>query len=801
MKGSRYFHHHTANLSQSTEQPTNSRQQHSRERSQRTTRGRGQGFVELFGDRSENRERGRHQRGRYRAEHQQSSDRYDSNFIHGRRASAGFGGMKRRHEEDEEGERWNRQRRVRREEEYRKGLGSREELEKGEDHWRNGNRGDNDMPFSSMRQPMAPHIDDNDENRTSLRQRKRVRGGRIPQIRKTQEYTSDSLYCDVCDRFLEDENAKACHDKGKPHRTRLAERRVEEEVAARRGEKKSEEAPLKKKVMSFSTEEVKAVLAEKKSSAFQEWANRSLILAKETQQSTGDPNIVMAVMREIVHEFKLHRMNSTMFVESWARRSAATGRHYMTTEPTTFKDIVVPEEQAKKMEAEDKANQTTEREIATEASIADVSLNDAEKSERLSRWVRGETVDEINRSATNITGSAVAMNENCVPSDCVAEAPISATNQATVAPAESIADTMCENVVDEPSRRAAITWKLSRAAQRILVSSMNPNEKLVAMRARQMFPVIKSSLQVDEPYKHSTVERMMEEYSRLLDAFERKDYEYNSWRESVSDITEELRRRGTRVGTLRTCYQMLASAGIAAEDWARCYEACDELVQMYKWTNDLGGAGFQYVGYWILLSLFKSAKRVGKREPQRPVFSGFLELNSKMRDLPRRAFEDEGVYECWQAWVAVLTNNYHKFFQIMMNGHVHAKTEERSKYIMDELVDVVRERALLTMAFRNKFIEHNVYNGTIANMGYIIKILGWEEQESNDDSGIDLAMEEAREFIEGLPQGFKIGGGAAHGRLAMLLTNEKVAELRDSNVADVRTIVWMNRNLWAVLAT
>lgn len=802
MKGSRYFHHYTANLSQSTEQPSTSRQQPSWERSHRPTRERSQGFVELFGDPSESRERGRYQRHRYRTGHQKSSDRYDSEQNYGRRVSAGYGGLKRKHEEDEGYERWNSHRKDRREEEYRRGLGARERQEKGGVEWRNRRFGDDDMPFSSMRQPTAPHIDDNDENRTSLRQRKRVRGGRIPQIKKTQEYTSDSLYCDVCDRFLEDANAKACHDKGKPHRTRLAERRIEEDLAARRREKKPEESPLKKTVMSFTPEEVKAVLAEKKSSAFQEWANRSLAAAKETQQSTGDPNIVMAVMREIVHEFKLHKINSTMFVESWARRPEATGRHYMTTVPTTFKDIVVSEEHAKKMEVQGKANETTEQGTAAEFSVADVSLNGTERSESLSRWVRGETVDQNDRSVSNVTSSVPAVNENCAPSDSMAETPISTTNQVTVAPAESIADTMCENVaVDEPSRRAEITWKLSRAAQRILVSSMNPNEKLVAVRARQIFPVSKPSLQVDEPNEQTTIEKLMEEYNKLLDEFERKVYEYNSWRESVTSVAEELRKRGSRVGTLRGCYQMLASAGITAEDWSRCYTACDELVQMYKWTNDLGEAGFQYVGYWILLSLFKSAKRIGKREPQRPVFSGFLELNSKMRDLPRRAFEDEGVYECWQAWVAVLTNNYHKFFQIMMKGRVHAKTEERSKYIMDELVDVVRERALLTMAFRNSFLDHNVYDGGIANMGYVIKILGWEEEMSDDDSGVDLALEEAREFVEGLPQGIKIGGGAAHGRLGMLLTNEKVAQIRDSNVIDVRTIVWMNRNLWPVCAS
>lgn len=799
MNGSRYFHHYPANLSQSTEQPSESRQNPSRERSQRVPRERSQGFADLFGDPGGGRGRGRYQRGRYRPGRQHRSDRSGYDNSYNRRVPAGYGGRKRRHEEDEEYERLNSRGRDWKEDDYRRGLGASEDTKRGGDEWRNERFGDDIMPFPSMRQPAAPHIDDNDENRTSLKQRKLVRGGRIPQIKKTQEYTSDSLYCDICDRFLEDANAKACHDKGKPHRTRLAEMRVEDEKAARRQAKKPEESPLKAKVMNYSPEEVKAVLAKRKSSAFQEWANRSLALGKETQQCTGDANIVMAVMREIVHELELHTINCTMFVESWARRSAATGRHYMTTEPTTFKDNIVSEEQAKKIEAEDKANEITEKEATVDASFADISRNGASRSEPRSRWVRGETVDQTVRSVTNVTESAFAVNEITAPSECAPERPLSTTNQGSVAPAESIADMVCEdNAVNELRKPADITWKLSRAAQRILASSINSNEKLVAVRGRQLFPIVKPLSQGEEPKRQVPIDKLMGEYKKLLHSFQRKDYEYNSWRESVSNIVEELKKRGTRVGVLRGCYQMLASAGIAAEDWSRCYEACDELVQMYKWSNDLDDRGFQYVAYWILLSLFKSAKRIGKREPQRPVFSGFLEMNSKMRDLPMKAFENEGVYECWQAWVAVMTNNYYKFFHVMMNGRVHMKTGDRSKCIMDELADVVRERALLTMALRNELIDHSVYNGAIANMGHIIKILGWEEEDGLDGDGANIGLTEAREFIEELPQDIKIGGGAAHGLLGMLLTSETMAEIRDSDVIDVKTIVWMDRNLWPV---
>lgn len=790
MSTPRYFHYDTNN-------PPDPPEEQRERRNSRPLR-----FYEVFGDnlRSRGRRRGSGS-SRYRSDNRQ----YGYNGRGGRPTYGYQGGHHGGHQgwhqgnrrwsdepssrQDGRHDRW----RDGRESEQRRGLGADGEYQgsRSGNHRCEAEPKEEDAAISQLRQPISSYIDERDENRTKDKKRKYVKGGRIAQLKKEQEFSSGSLYCDVCERYFHDDNAKACHDKSKDHRTRVSQKRVALESEVRRKKAKVEESPMKKEIMGFTADEVRAVLNKKMPAKFREWANRSLEAAKTIAREDHDPNTVLAVMREIVHEFKIHTENCTIYVESWMRRPEATGRHYRTVEPTTFSTLVHTEEEAEKMVAADPPPEKSNEQPSANPTNEPSTVDEGTSEKRRSRWVRGETVDdsvrkptsvvqtdEQRRAETNVVGPTDPTSAGIQEIDIAGVAPRSAAESSTAA---------------EPPKQVIIRWQMSSAAERILYANKDRNPGLISARAKTRFAWKKPSEEMADDEKDS-VESTVKQYKKVRGEFDRRDYNYKTWREEIEGVVSVLTKRGTRSGTLQSCYQMMAKAGIQAEDWGGCFAACDELMQTCKWKGHLDDNGKEVIGQWILLSLFKSLEKKKKRVPRGKQSSRFLELNSRLRDLPLDSLDESSAYDCWQLWTAVLTNNYVKFFRMKRDGCFYTLPGGRVDYIIEELEDTVRERAIRTIALSNEAIEGRVYAHGMAafNMAYLMRILGWEDSSDRDDN-VDEGLAKAREFVEGIGQGVKIGGNEAHGKSGMVLGSNEIAVMKDDEVIDTQTVLWMDR--------
>lgn len=649
------------------------------------------------------------------------------------------------------------------------------------------------------------HFPEPDVNLTSRRLHKRVPGGRIAKYFKQHEYKADTLWCQVCEKEFMDENGKGLHDRSIDHRRQLSyvrgrddmpgfgaggagvsevdaivEEQLEEEVA-------SSWVPGRNKVTDFTPGQIQVFFQKNGASFtadFKAWANRSLREAKEAAAENNDPVVVRSVQKEVIAEFIYHTDECTMRHESWGRKPSATGANYRGSTVAQYKQHVVSDSNLEK--------------VMMDRPIRPVPPRPTQTGNRT--WDRGdfENMRPKNEIIDVEPEHPVVEPDAIVPSGVVAD-----VHPGEVAPASNVDREGLQPVSNVPKQLKAltVTWKQrpnGPAMQRYL-SCQGINREMIMKRTWRFAARVKNGADEADKEKES-VDVLMEKYHSLRKQFEEEDYEYADWYQGVNEVVAGFKERGTRKASLQSCLQMQVCAAMACEEWEQCFLPCSELVQMYKEEKDMSwiGTGAQYVGYWLLSLLFNAANKreVGKRKGRSGKGTGtlgYLTVNSRMRDFPAHALEDVAVHESLQVFRAVITNNYWKFFDLHKNGLMHVKTMDRSKYLMDELVDVVRERALISIAMTSCLHDDPVFHPP-AQLEYVIANLGWGGERKED--GSDPGLIEAREFIGRLPQGIKLFGDVNVGRSACFVVNRGKAEVQKSRVVDVETLVSMSGKAW-----
>lgn len=631
--------------------------------------------------------------------------------------------------------------------------------------------------FATARVPRPAPIDANDVNLTSRKRRKYVPGGRIGKYVKTQEFQTRSLYCDVCERDFYDENAKALHDRSKEHSdNQMRQRNAEDEAMTddpeRNGSVNKSHAPA------FSQEEIAAFVkqhAAKWTRSFKAWANRSIEEAKKAADAANDRNIVTSVQREILFEFKHHTDNCTMMQESWGRKPAATGVHYRQAQPTACTDRVFTDEEKRKMDEK--------RRQALLSQPVDTRATEEERS------ALGASVPNEETQGHFVRGQTMQITQ-----------PELEPASAGLLPAENIHEVgRSEGASEEPQNPAAleeeeyipvsITWKMSRAATYLLSSCKSVHSEIVGMRQRLVFPLVKENTEASNRNDNAT--DLVDRYKDLRSKFEAQEYEYETWRQDLKEVVQGFASRGTRIGSMKQCIHMQIDASIQSEDWNACRASCDELMRFHEDHGSWEAGDEEYVAYWIIAGLLKTNNDSRQRQYSRAGFSKAFSMVTRLRGLPSHVEVDILVDHALQVLKSVVSNNYWKFCQLKTDPIVNLRTKGKLGYIMDELADVVRERAIVTMTMLSGMSNEGCYSNPMAlDLNFVARTLKWPGDSTEEQASA------ARSFIEDLPQGIRIDD--TYPESMMLLASSKRAVLQPSEVVDVELIASIKPRAFAV---
>lgn len=644
----------------------------------------------------------------------------------------------------------------------------------------------NQTSVSLVRQPAPQLINERDDNRTSLRKRKFVRGGRIAKLPTIFEYQAD-LYCQVCEDYFPDPNAKSCHDRSRAHRLRIEEKRItiDREIQFK---KVKTETPLQKKVMSYSYQQLMVAMGKKKPASFMSWADRSV---QEAKKYVGDnqQNFMLSVLREIIHEFELHDDQCTLYRETWSRKPLATGKHYFKVTPIPVETKVFTEAEAMKMapilhsdEKSNKDNKEDQRDQGVQA--MDLDLTIPKEEEQKSKWVKGGT--------ETVTDSKAEKEQSHITN-----------RKEKVDKQDDVDDVIMNNDQDGHYRNDGPYMRqnpphMSSAAVRIWQANYIEAPDF-RRKAWTRFAHLKTNERNRGPKPKELEQSLVNNYNRLVREYEKRNYVYKDWSKEMKEIAVELeknisRNNATRMEMLRNCYELLTEGAIKIEQWGKAFDACGRLVETFKGGETFEKKGWIHLGKWLLLSLFKNAKQGAKRAGSAKVFSPYMELNSRLRDLPANATGDGELHRCVRAWSAVICNNYYEFFKQAGIGYLKSH-----QYIMDELSDVVRERAILTMTTMGCVGGDDkegqpVYRVGTPSLGELIELLGWEK-ECGDECAMNEKVNMVRKFIEDLSFKTKFGGGGDQPEFTSLLTVNEWASMGKNDVVDLQKILWWDRKV------
>lgn len=661
----------------------------------------------------------------------------------------------------------------------------------------------NDARFSGSKRDRS-HIPEPDVNLTSRRPRKYVPGGRIGKYVKVQEYGAE-LYCEACERNFPDPNGKSLHDRSIDHRRKMEFLRKEEDrlYAAEYEEMEVEHLDGKEpgssteqpegnqKVANFTATEVGRFFQKNKTHftpEFKDWANRSLNAAREEAKRTGDPVLMQSVEKEVIADFMYFTDECLMRTESWGRRPLASGANYRGVAVARFQDHVIPEDKVHK-----KASVFTQEDDV-------IDITDAHIGNR--RWERG--------GLENIPEGEDFFEEKTDPSSAAKEDEV----KAAAAPDFEIVEEKEDKNKGLADKRQdvkplQVTWKMRGSGSAMLrYNACLSNKRDEILRKTQKFAGRTGTSQISDGLDDGGSEPLIQKYRELRRQFDAAEYDYDEWHSATGALFAKLEGRGTRIGTLQSCLEMQVCAAIDCERWEHCFPVSNKLMGMYqaernkKWME----RGSQYVGFWLLSLLFKfvDGHAVDKRtqrgsksaKSRTSLGSRIFFVNSRMRELPIRALHDINVHYSLQVFNAVVSNNYCKFFQLYKEGE-HYRRPTRSQYIMEELIDVVRERALVSMSMVSCLREYGVFQRP-PQLEHIMKVLGWDKPP--DQEGVDNELVNVRKFITDLPQRIAVAGDKVHGRSAALaVTNEK-AVIQARTVVDVETIVALSGKAWRLKA-
>lgn len=501
--------------------------------------------------------------------------------------------------------------------------------------------------------------------------RKKVRGGRIAKLQKTREGETTVLFCEVCEKYLQDGNSKAAHDKGRDHLRKIEERREQEEKEtmemARKQEEQTMDVELPQKaqnsVMPVSkVKELSAKMKEDKSrpKSFQTWCERSIKHAEK--------NHLLGVQREILYEYSFHLDNGTLLSESWDRKRLATGKCFLDTTPQVYKDPEISEDQLRKLYSE--APMTL-----------DIPIPAAE--------------DEI---------APVAPEADALP------APGRDYPAVVFVPGRNVEADKDVQVISEESApltplvKVDITWKLCKHA-RALIACHNvygPETAIEKFRMRHANVIVdKDRSSGMQPVPNRLRKVAWCKYEELKKSYDDEDYDAADLEKDCMKLIHEIHNYRGNSRLLRNVWSVIARVNISSMKWAKIITPLSRLMELYKGPSADAESKSEFVGHWILTLLLKEAGGAANNY-----------LDMRLSSLHKSMFNFEGMRYGLRVLRAILQNNYVAFLSYINYSEFHLDTENRSNYLLQSLLPMVRQRALLLWGAVAPSTESLTYQNT-----------------------------------------------------------------------------------------
>lgn len=567
------------------------------------------------------------------------------------------------------------------------------------------------------------------------KRRKRIKGGAIPKFEKAKEF-DDDLYCPVCEQFF-DASSKAQHDLGREHQRNVMFTRSEQlegkldpsddDVDL---DPSSAQEPGKDSAAEAYKERMEAVknafLTHDKSKwpqKFREWAERSIAEAQRAAKEKSDPEIPMAVMREIVTVFKDYEDKCLLRVTNWTAKNPADGKYYGNKAIQKTVTMVIRDSQLASSDQPQNGAPSENHRGPSPSSIEENDIGDADPAPPTD-WPERENV-----SRAEEFGEAGMPRSTSPINTCGSSAP------ALLRPYEEIPlrSTRC--------REAEELLHASRCTQNNLVCDNYFNcftelhKKVTSKRART------------DNIEGQDVPSLIFEYKKLIESWKSGEYEYETLHSGLNVVIKGLEARGARMGTVQHCLQVQISAALQQSNLFHCVDACTHLLEQYHWTSHLNDLDHDFIGLAVISLLYRrpSAKK-----------SLFLDIATQMRKVRPDMLHDNRVFVSFQLLRAFVSNDWCSFFRLLKESRLHMNSFsfKRSEHIMEGLVDVIRERALITMLQISEHRDAPIYYGpTSVPLDYVTRVLGWDIEATADR---DISLRECCDFISSCPQNFNV---------------------------------------------
>lgn len=539
--------------------------------------------------------------------------------------------------------------------------------------------------------------------------RKRVRGGRIAKIQKTREGENTCLYCEVCEKYLQDGNSKAAHDKGRDHLRKIEERREQEELETREmSRQKEQKAAAAAKASNrnenglMPLEQVKKLSKQMRDdmtrpTSFKSWCERSMRDRK--------PGMENAVQREILYEYSYHVDNGTLLTECWDRRKLASGNCFVTKNPSAYNDPTISEEQLQKIYSE---------------------------------------------APMTLDNPLPPVEDDIIP---VAPPSTSTPAQGRDYPAVVFVPGNLKNVdpdiemvsVDKPPPppfiKIDVSWNLSNHAKRLLrCNNIYPAEIAVdKFRLRHSNTKIGKERRVGpRPLPASLRNDLWRKQDEYQNSFDNEDYQDVELEADYMKLIAEIENYDNTNRLLRACWSMVARINISSMKLGKVATPLSRMMQLYKAGSGDAELKSEFLAHWIMSLL------LNEEHDDSP--DNYLDM--RLSSMPRSCYKLEGVKYGLDVMRSILQNNYIGFMNYFKNSSFHRKTSNRSKFLLDALIPMVRQHALVIWGAYSPSSNCIVYNNpTHYPLKSILVQLQYFDDTSTHSPRLWLA-EEARSLIE-----------------------------------------------------
>lgn len=182
---------------------------------------------------------------------------------------------------------------------------------------------------------------------------------------------------------------------------------------------------------------------------------------------------------------------------------------------------------------------------------------------------------------------------------------------------------------------------------------------------------------------------------------------------------------------------MLVHTAVMSQKWSLLCWPLERVMRFYRAKGVR--AQREYVSHWVLSLVMRAGASVADG-----VNDG---LDVELGTLPRRFMKLEGVRHSLGVLRALLTNNHVRFFDMFERSPYHAATEQRSRFVMESLVDLVRQRAVWQWATPMPGGKALVHNGVLMGFQRMLETLKWAEEDEEENMVLDV--EGAKEKVSG----------------------------------------------------